>query len=222
MLNDVTGYDLSRDWFDFCFENPEKINPNHSAMYFFIIEHCNRLGWKEKFGLPMEMTKNAIGIKNYKTYSKTFSDLVEWGFISIIQKSANQYSATIIALVKNTKATSKALSKAMLKHSLKQVQSIVCIDKPITYNQEPYNQEQEISILFSIEECLNISLKDDRWVKANKTTQIELKEFNQVLERRAVYQTNPAEYKSHFANWKSKGKLEYSIPSNTATIKMVH
>lgn len=50
----MNGYELSRKWFDWCFENPEKINPNHSAMYFFIIEHCNRLGWKDKFGLPTE------------------------------------------------------------------------------------------------------------------------------------------------------------------------
>jgi hypothetical protein len=126
----MNSYELSRAWFDWCFENPEKISPNHTAMYFFIIEHCNRLGWKEKFGLPMEMTKDAIGIKNYKTYSKTFNDLVEFGFIKVYQKSKNQYSADIIALVKNTKAPTKALTKATLKHSEKQVQSIVGIDKP--------------------------------------------------------------------------------------------
>jgi hypothetical protein len=79
------------------------------------------------------MAMEAIGIKNYKTYSKAFTDLVEWGFISVIQKSKNQYSANIIALVKNTKASTKALSKASLghsqKHSQKQVHGIVGIDK---------------------------------------------------------------------------------------------
>ena len=109
----MNSYELSRKWFDWCFENPEKISTNHSAMYFFIIEHCNRLGWKSKFGLPMEMTKDAIGMKNYRTYTKTFNDLVEWGFIDIVQKSKNQYSSCIIAIVKNTKATTKALDKAL-------------------------------------------------------------------------------------------------------------
>lgn len=137
----LTGYKLSRNWFDWCFENPEIITPTHTAMYFFIIEHWNRLGQKEKFGLPMEMTKDAIGIKNYKTFSKVFNDLVDWKFISIHQRSRNQYSANIIALVKNTKANTKALTKASLKHSQKQVHGIVGIDKPI--NQEPNNQEQE-------------------------------------------------------------------------------
>ena len=40
----MTGYELSRDWFDFCFENPDKVKPTHAALYFFAIEHCNRLG----------------------------------------------------------------------------------------------------------------------------------------------------------------------------------
>jgi len=137
MSNKINGYDLSRDWFNFCFENPEKIKPVHTAMYFFIIEHCNRLGWKEKFGLPMEMTKDAIGISNYRTYSNTLKDLIDFGFIVLIQKSKNQYSSTIIALAKNTIATTKALDKALQKHSTKQGQSIVCIDKPI--NKEPLN-----------------------------------------------------------------------------------
>jgi len=126
----MNSYELSRNWFNWCFENPEKISPNHTAMYFFIIEHCNRLGWKEKFGLPMEMTKDAIGIKNYRTYSNTLNDLIEWGFITLIQKSKNQYSSNVIAIVKNTKANTKALDKAMQTHSQKQVHDIVCIDKP--------------------------------------------------------------------------------------------
>lgn len=136
----MNGYDLSRMWFNWCFENPEKIKPNHTALYFFIIEHCNRLGWKTKFGLPTEMAKDAIGIKNYKTYIKTLNDLVEFGVIELVEKSKNQYSSNIIALVKNTKAHTKALDKASLKHIPKQVQStyqsIDSINKPITNNKE--------------------------------------------------------------------------------------
>jgi len=44
---ELNGYDLSRNLFDWSYEKPEKINTNHIALYFFIIEHCNRLGWKE-------------------------------------------------------------------------------------------------------------------------------------------------------------------------------
>ena len=87
------------------------------------MEHSNRLGWKEKFGLPTGMAMEAIGIKNYKTYGKTFSELVEFGFVKLIEKSKNQYSSNVIALVKNTKAHTKALTKASLKHIPKQSSS---------------------------------------------------------------------------------------------------
>ncbi len=135
----MDGYSLSKNYWDWAFENPELVNSSSSALYFFCIEHCNRLGWKEKFGLPTEMAMSAIGIKNYKTYYKAFSSLVENGFIKVVTKSKNQYSANVIALVENTKANTKALTKAMLKHDTKHALSSVDIDKPI--NQELLNQE---------------------------------------------------------------------------------
>lgn len=142
----MNGYDLSRAWFNFSFENPEKIKPIHGAIFFFAIEHCNRLGGKEKFGFPSQMTMDAIGIKKYQTYGKALNDLAEWGFITFIEKSKNQYSANIIsinAVPKKAKARGKALDKATIKHGAKQGRSIgqgtVSINKPI--NQEPINQE---------------------------------------------------------------------------------
>lgn len=223
MSNEITGYELSKDWFDFCYDNPEKINPNHGAIYFFIIEHCNRLGWKRKFGLPMQMTMDAVGIKNYKTYSKAFNDLVDWGFVQVLEKSKNQYSANIVALVKNTKANTKALSKAMLKHSLKQVHGIVCIDKPITYNLEqerevkpPTHNLDQLQTSYTIENCLVVAMKDERWVKANKATEAVLLSFNRVLEKRGCYEKNPKDYKEHFSNWIKENNLP-----QPATTKMV-
>jgi len=138
------GYQLSRAWFDFCFENPELISPNHTAIYFFAIEHCNRLGWKEKFGFPTQMTMDAIGIKKHQTYIKYFNDLVEWGFLKLIQKSTNQYSANIISLKCAKPKSGKALDKAFINHAAKQTesnghsngQSNSSIDKQETTNQE--------------------------------------------------------------------------------------
>lgn len=145
MEEKLTGYELSRNWFDWCFENPEKVNPNHTALYFFCIEHYNRLGGKEKFGLPTTMAKDAIGIKSYTTYIKTLRDLVEWGFVKMIQISKNQYSSNIVALSKKCKAHSKALDKAFIKHLSKQVESTSesndSIDKPI--NNKPITKKKE-------------------------------------------------------------------------------
>jgi hypothetical protein len=146
----MNGYELSRNWFDWCFENPEKISPNHSALYFFCIEHCNRLGWKEKFGLPTTMAKEAIGIRSYNTYIKTLNELVEFGFIKMIEKSKNQFSSNIIALSNFDKALNKALDKALIKHKTKQRESIDSIDKPL--NKE---QENNLTILHPLQIYIN-------------------------------------------------------------------
>lgn len=122
----MNSYELSRTWFDWCFENPSKIKPIHSAIFFFAIEHCNRLGWKKEFGFPSQMTMDAIGVRKYQTYGKALNDLVEWGFVQMIEKSKNQYSANIISInaqPKNGKAHGKALDKALVKHGSKQGKS---------------------------------------------------------------------------------------------------
>lgn len=118
-------YELSRNFWDWAFENPDKIKPNHSAMYFFAIEHCNRLGWKEKFGFPTAMAMEAIGIKSYNTFINTLKELVEFGFIQMVEKSKNQYSANIIALSNFNEAHNEALDKALIKHTTKQSESTV-------------------------------------------------------------------------------------------------
>lgn len=142
-------YSLSRSFWDYAFENPDRIKPNHCALYFFAVEHCNRLGWKEKFGMPTTMVMEAVGIKSYGTYIKAFNDLVDFGMFTLIEKSKNQYSSNIVALSKNNKANNKALDKALLKHTSKQSesthQSIDSIDIQDTSLQETILPEQNFS-----------------------------------------------------------------------------
>ncbi len=157
MSDTPTGYELSKQWFDFAFEHPEKIRPVHTAIYFFAIEHYNRLGWKEKFGFPSQMVMEAIGVKNWRTYISAFNDLVEWGFFELIEKSKNQYSSNIIAIVKNTEAPTKALSKALQKHSQKQSRSTVSIDKQRTKNLEPNNEEPDAPVGAPPDEAVEVS-----------------------------------------------------------------
>lgn len=147
----MTGYELSRTWFDWAFENPDKISPNHGILYFFCIEQCNRLGWKEKFGLPASLAMEAIGIKSYNTYKKTLNELIEWGFITMIQKSENQYKSNIIALSNFNKSLDKPLNKSLDKsnanhlHITEQIKD--SIDKQETIKQE--NKKEETLSLFS-------------------------------------------------------------------------
>ncbi|MBP1222616.1 hypothetical protein [Flavobacterium sp. 1355] len=113
MADDKLDYfKLMRDFWDFAFKNPESIKPNHCAVYAYAVEHCNRLGWKEKFGFPTSMVLDYVGIKSYSVYKKTFDDLVQFGFFEVVEYSKNQYSANIIALKENSKAHVKAPIKA--------------------------------------------------------------------------------------------------------------
>ena len=143
----MNSYKLSRSFVDFSFENPSKIKPNHYALYFFSIEHCNRLGWKKEFGLPTTMTMEAIGIKSYNTYIKTFNELIEYGFFKLIERSKNQYSSNIIELSYFNKALDKALDKAFIKHATKREestqQSIDSINKPLNKKQETINYTKD-------------------------------------------------------------------------------
>jgi hypothetical protein len=162
MGDNMNSYELSRAWFDFAFEHPEKISPNHAAIYFFAIEHCNRLGWKKKFGFPTQMAMDAIGIKKHQTYIKYFNDLVEWGFFELVQKSLNQYSANIICIKSAMPKNGKALDKAIITHAAKQTepngqsngqstgQSNGSINKPITINN---------IIDTSLENCIKLFLE---------------------------------------------------------------
>lgn len=161
----MNSYELYRNFFDWCFENPHKVTPSHVAIYCFSIEHCNRLGWKTNFGLPTTMVMEAVGIKSYNTYIKCFNDLVQFGFIKLVEKSKNQYSANIIALSKFNKALDKALDKAMIKHKGKQRestgQSIDSINKPINNNTSiPINQ-----LTINIEQQAAKSQKPIRFIK---------------------------------------------------------
>jgi hypothetical protein len=155
--SEMNGYELSRIWFNFCFDNPELIKP----------------------GFPSQMTMEAIGVKKHQTYSAALNELEEWGFITFIERSKNQWSANIIsinAMPKNGKARGKALDKATIKHRAKQGhgngqstgQSMDSIVKPI--NQEtnkPINQEREnASRLYFDDEILNDVFS--KWLKMCK------------------------------------------------------
>jgi len=169
MNNELNSYELSRCFINFAFDNPEKISPNHYAIYFFAIEHCNRLGWKAKFGFPTMMACDAVGIKKPQTFIKYFNDLEDWGFIKVVERSKNQYSANIISLISATPKKGEAMDKAMVKHAASKGQSNSPINKQV--NNITIEQEIDSSKLLSL---FNSLLgKQAKVVNAKTKTQIK-------------------------------------------------
>lgn len=213
-------FKLTRAFWDFAFENPEKIKPNHCALYLFIVEHCNRLGWKKKFGLPTEMSKEAIGIKSYSVYKKTFDELVSFGFFEVIEYSKNQYSSNIIALKENYKALDKALDKASKKHATKQdesiVQSICTIDKQYTYNNIQYTIDESFDLFWKIYDKKQDSKKcKEKFLKLNE------KDIQKILEVVDNYKlsTPDKKYRKNPLTWLNGNCWNDEININLNNIK---
>ena len=225
---DINGYSLSRSWFDFCFENPDKIKPNHTALYFFIIELCNRLGWKEKFGLPTSMAKEAVGIKSYNTYINSLNDLVEFEFIVMVEKSKNQYTANIVALSNFDKAQYKALDEAIVKNEVCSIkksestvqstiqstgESISSIDKQI--NQEPLTGEETKTITPEKSEKEKEFDRFNEWIDDNAKylrkirDQIKFNEYQRIREKYNGEQIR--KILTDLANYKEEPKKYVSV-----------
>jgi hypothetical protein len=141
----MNGYELSRYWFDWAFENPDLISPNDTALYLWLIEKNNRCGWSEKFSVTASESMGACGFKTYPPYKKSFDRLIEFGFVVMVKKSINQHQSNVVALSKNNKAIAKALDKASLNQSTKHIEgnskSTFDINKQETIKQTTENKE---------------------------------------------------------------------------------
>lgn len=228
--NSINGYDLTRDWFDFAFENQGKVTGNHGCLYLWLVELNNRMGWAKTFASPASQTMAAVGISSYNTYKKILDDLVEWGFVIMVKPSKNQYTANVIALSKNDKALYKALDKAMIKHYTKHnsstIQSTDSINKQVNKetskqvnNKEgekvspPSLDERKLSFKNSLEPflaeygkvMLNAFFK--YWTEKNengKKMRFESERFFEISKRLITWKNNEIKFNQNGSNKKLK------------------
>lgn len=161
-MSNINGYTLTKNWFNWSFENPELNKPTHTALYMWILDKWNRSGQKDKISLPTSESMEAIGIKSYNTYKKTLLELIEFGFIKMVQESKNQYTCNIIALSNFDKAHDKALDKALTKHITKQSESTIQSTDSI-YKLLNYMNEETIELLNSKKDLIELNLK--KWIE---------------------------------------------------------
>lgn len=141
----MNGYQLTRQWFEWRFNNPGKLSSAHAELYFYIVDRWNYFGQKSEFGLPRMHTMEVLSIGSRNTYKKLFSDLIEHGFIKLIRESCNQYHhASIIALSKFEQAPDTPLDTPTEQaHEQPTEQAPDPIDKPINQLTNKPNTRQK-------------------------------------------------------------------------------
>ena len=191
--SNISDYKLRRDWFDFAFENPDKITPNIGILYMYILDRWNRFGKKLKFGLPTDNTMEALGIKSATTYGKAFNMLEELGFITVLQRSKNQNTANIISIsavlnfdtasgtasgTANDIASMSALDKANVQQTSQQVdgnvESTWSIDKQLNNIIIKQLNNKTIETIKENVGLVNENLED--WIKTHKAKHLEKKD----------------------------------------------
>jgi len=98
----MNGYQLTRQWFSFRFENSHKVTAAHSEFYFYLLDRWNRFGQKQVFSCPRILTMEVLGIGSHNTYKKIYQDLIAFGFIEEVSKACNRYKeCSYVRLSKN-------------------------------------------------------------------------------------------------------------------------
>lgn len=186
----MNGYNLIRNWYAFKFDNPSKCKAIHSDMYCYLVDLWNRLGQKEEFGLPTQMTMEVLGIGSYNTYKKSLDALIDFGFVTIVSDSINQHQSKIVALSNFDKATDKALDKATIKATDEAPDKATdTIYKPINQvTNKPINNTSTFSFSKSLQNLgIEKTLVDDfiknRKLKKLANTETAFKSLKKELEK---------------------------------------
>lgn len=146
----MNGYSLSHKFYEWAFENRQLLKPTVPALYFYLIEVCNTLGWKKQFSISAKECMEGMGVSSYNTYKSAFDILCDHGFITIIKKSCNHYQANIITLSNfnkvNDRVTNKVTDKVTTEYSKGNVESNCDIHKTNKTNETIKTVKQNKSV----------------------------------------------------------------------------
>jgi len=187
-------FNVSKGWFNMSFRD-HRLKSAHTAFIFYCIDLNNRLAWVQNFGLPANHTCQVLNF-SYKTFIKTLNELIEFGFIEMIEKSTNQHTSNIISLnLLYLKMAKQVQSKS--EASPKQVQSKSVITKPP-------NKETNKTIYRSFAH-LKISIDENKKLIDSGYTQMQINDIYDAIEN---YKKNTT-YKSLYLTAKKWLQKEF-------------
>jgi len=167
----LTGYDLSRAWFNYLWDHPGEVTSNDTALFFWLVEIWNRIGQPVNFQITAKECKDGMSAKSYNTYKKSVLKLIKVGCLKMIKQSTNQYQCNVVALSNFDTSHDKALNKAFNKARAKAHETFI---KPLTLNQEPQTLKANIgetsspspdkSVLSKKEKRKNLAPKKEKTV----------------------------------------------------------
>lgn len=172
----------------------------YKLFYLFILDECDHAGiWH----IEMEVAEARLGIKlSLDKIRGLFNERVvefDGGSKMFIPDFIDFQYGELNPANKVHKSVIDRLAKYKLKGLARGLEA-------------PMDKDKDKDIVFSIEQCLEISLKDERWVNENKTNRQELMAFNSEMIGTGQMERNPADYKRHFYHWKKNGKLGNALP----------
>jgi len=228
----MNGYQLTRQWFEWRFNNPGKLSAGHAELYFYIVDRWNYFGQKAEFGLPRLHTMEVLSIGSRNTYKKLFGDLIEHGFIKLIRESCNQYHhASIIALSKFEQAPDTPLdtpTEQAVEQAVEQAPDP--IDKPINQRtKEPKKEDFDFSGYGELEPLVKKWLDYKKSIKQGYKSQQGLNSFvkklknlsgdNILIADSIIEQSIASEWKGIFT-LQNKKEASTFIPAESRPIRV--
>jgi hypothetical protein len=178
--------------------------PEHKLVWIYLLDKCNHAGvieFNEKmasfiigFNVSKDSILNAFSAKikvleSGKWFIKKFIDF-QYGELT----ETNNTHKSVINILKKEGAY-EGLNSPLQGDKDK--------DKDKDKEKDKDNTGE-----IELNNCLEIALKDESWVRLNKTSKAELEIFNKKLLAEGIYYKLPIDYKTHFSRWKKKDPQE--------------
>ena len=207
-------FELIKNFYRWAEENPEKVKPYHWAIYLVAVEKCNQLGWKEKFGLPTYHVMEITGISSRRTYYKGLYELIDFGFLMIIQKAKNQHQSAVVSLVNCPSKNDISIASTEQQQDT-DTAHIERLNKTIKdFLKNKYNKGFLKNLILENSELMSFLSSKAMFKDAEKEKKIDEFLSEKFSSGENQKWKNEVEFFTHFRNWFLKKNSEKKIENN--------